>query len=112
MFLFKTTTGTALPHALTWQQIITAINQKIDDFKPDNIIGIKISGAFVTKYIGEKYKLPYYYINIKKYSQTKFSNIVLDYFKSQLSCVGDHECVMKKSNYKIVETIAPNIIRR
>ena len=111
-FLFKTTTGTALPHALTWQQIITAINQKkIDDFKPDIIIGIKSGGAFVTKYIGEKYKLPYYYINIKKYSQTKFSNIVLDYIKSQLSCVGDHECVMKKSNYKIVETIAPNIIK-
>ena len=65
-FFLKTPTRSALPHTLTWQQIMVSLDKKsLGEFKPDIIVGIKSGGAFITKYIAEKYKLPYYYINIK-----------------------------------------------
>ena len=37
---------------------------------------------------------------------------MLEYFKSNAKCIGGKsDCLMRKSNYKIVESIAPDVIK-
>lgn len=104
----------AIPHKITWEQIEREIDSiKFDNFKPDIVVGIKSGGAFIAKYIAQKYNIPFSYINIKKYSDQNFIELGLEYYKLKVKCLGedDIDCLRQKGRYKIVENINESLIK-
>jgi len=98
----------ALPYMITWKDIELGIDNLQLNEMPDIIVGIKSGGAFITKYIANKYKLPYDYISIQKYDKKGLIHMGIKTLNNDLFC-SDIECIYKNDKLTIKENISLDV---
>ena len=98
----------ALPYMINWKDIEVGIDKFELKENPDIIVGIKSGGAFITKYIANKYNLPYDYITIQKYDKKGILDMGVKTLNNELFC-NDLDCIYKNDKLKIKESISLDI---
>ena len=99
-FYYKNKTY-ALPYILKWSDVEEGLDKFHFDTVPDIMVGIKSGGAFITKYLAEKYNVQYDYISIKKYDKSNMITIANKMLRNEFC--RDMECIYRNDKLEIKE---------